>query len=247
MPIRSCLVCGTPRSGSSMLCGLLKSSGVAGRAEEYFWRGDEAFWAKRWDASAPAESPWPDYLRAALSEGTTTNGVFAAKVMWGYFDDLLTNLATLPASSGLDAAQLLRRTFPDLRFVLIRRADTIAQAVSLARAHLTGVWYRPPGSEPGPEPDYDYDLIDGLLRMVDEHNTAWLRWFDEHEIEPFTVTYEDLDADPAGVARQVLTFLDVDPSSAQPITAQTERQGTALNTTWIARYLAERRSRQATD
>jgi trehalose 2-sulfotransferase len=100
-----------------MLCGLLKSSGVAGRREEYFWRGDEAFWTKRWDLSGSAESAWLDYLRAALSEGTTPNGIFAAKVMWGYLDDLLANLATLPASAGLDAAQVLRRTFPDLRFV----------------------------------------------------------------------------------------------------------------------------------
>jgi LPS sulfotransferase NodH len=229
-----------------MLCGLLKSSGVAGRAEEYFWRGDEAFWTKRWDLSGPAESVWPDYLRAALSEGTTPNGVFAAKVMWAYLGDLLTNLATLPASSGLDAGQLLRRTFPKLRFVFIRRADTIAQAVSFARAHLTQEWYRPAGSEPGPEPDYDYGLIDGLLRLVDEHNTAWLRWFDDHDIEPFTLTYEDLVADPVGVTRQVLTFLDIDLSSAQPIIAQTERQGAALNTAWVARFQAERRSRQAT-
>lgn len=229
-----------------MLCGLLKSSAVAGRAEEYFWRGDETFWASRWDLPGAAESAWPDYLRAALSEGMTPNRVFAAKVMWGYLDDLLTKLATLPASSGLDAAQLLRRTFPDLRFVFIRRADTVAQAVSFARAHLTQEWYRPAGSEPRPEPDYDYDLIDGFVRQVDDHNTAWQRWFEDHGVEPFVVTYEDLVADPDGVTRQVLAFLDVDLSSAQPITVQTERQGTALNSTWVVRYETEHRNRQPT-
>jgi trehalose 2-sulfotransferase len=117
----------------------------------------------------------------------------------------------------------------------------------LARAHLTGVWYRLAESEPGPDPEYGYDLIDGLVRLVDEHNSAWQRWFDDHDIEPYTVTYEDLDADPTGVTRRVLTFLDVDLASVQPITAQTTRQATALNTIWIARYKAERRSRQPAD
>jgi len=242
-PVRSCLVCATPRSGSSMLCGLLKSSGVAGRAEEYFWREDEAAWAERWGVPGPAESSWPDYLCAALSEGATPNGVFAAKVMWGYLDDLLSKIAALPASSGLDACRLLRRTFPDLRFVFIRRLDTVAQAVSFARAHLMGVWYQADGSDPGPEPGYDYDLIDGFVRLVNEQNIAWQRWFADHGIEPFTVTYEDVVADPVGCTRRILAFLDIDISSVQPITEQTARQGTALNTTWAARYQAERRSR----
>ncbi|MGZ5376146.1 MAG: Stf0 family sulfotransferase, partial [Solirubrobacterales bacterium] len=35
-PARSYLVCATPRSGSTLLCEALKSTGVAGRPEEYF-------------------------------------------------------------------------------------------------------------------------------------------------------------------------------------------------------------------
>src|SRR6201991_2549603 len=35
-PNRSYLVCATPRSGSTLLCEALKSTGVAGRPEEYF-------------------------------------------------------------------------------------------------------------------------------------------------------------------------------------------------------------------
>ena len=33
---RAYLVCATPRSGSTLLCELLKETGVAGRPEEYF-------------------------------------------------------------------------------------------------------------------------------------------------------------------------------------------------------------------
>ena len=233
-PTASYLVCATPRSGSSLLTGLLKSSGVAGRPEEYFWRDDEAFWSGRWGTST-----FPDYLHGALAEGTTPNGVFAAKVMWGYLDDLLGKLAALPSSSGPDDYQLLRRAFPALQFVFLWREDVVAQAVSLARAHQTNVWYRKEDSSPEVEASYDFGLIDGLLRMVTDHNTAWRRWFHDHEIEPCVVRYEDLCTDPAGATMRVLAFLGIDAASAQPIGAQTARQRDALNTEWIARYRAE--------
>jgi trehalose 2-sulfotransferase len=63
-PTTSYLVCGTPRSGTSLLCGLLAGTGVAGHPEEYFWRDDVPFWSRRWGVSGFAE-----YLRAAIAAG----------------------------------------------------------------------------------------------------------------------------------------------------------------------------------
>src|SRR5205814_9813031 len=42
------LLCGTPRTGSTLLCGLLRSTDVAGRPESYFRLPDEQAWADRW-------------------------------------------------------------------------------------------------------------------------------------------------------------------------------------------------------
>ena len=64
-PSVSYLVCATGRSGSNLLCGLLRGTGVAGRPEEYFWRGHEPCWARRWGASGPV-----DYVHGAIREGT---------------------------------------------------------------------------------------------------------------------------------------------------------------------------------
>jgi LPS sulfotransferase NodH len=44
--IDSYLICATtPRTGSSLLCGLLDSTGIAGHPESYFRRQDEREWA----------------------------------------------------------------------------------------------------------------------------------------------------------------------------------------------------------
>ena len=42
------MVCATPRTGSSLLLGLLDSSGVAGHPEAYFRDQDQATWAGEW-------------------------------------------------------------------------------------------------------------------------------------------------------------------------------------------------------
>src|SRR4028118_2171875 len=46
-PPRSYVLCGTPRTGSTLLCSLLYSTGVLGRPESYFREPEEAAWAAR--------------------------------------------------------------------------------------------------------------------------------------------------------------------------------------------------------
>jgi hypothetical protein len=43
--VDSYFVCGTPRTGSSLLLGLLESTGVAGHPQAYFREPDEPAWA----------------------------------------------------------------------------------------------------------------------------------------------------------------------------------------------------------
>src|SRR3954447_13077172 len=92
--VKALLVCATPRSGSTLLCALLEGTRVAGRPQEFFERlartgvppqpredlegvGDPEILG----LLAPTDPGSPDAgapIPAALAEGTTDNGVFAA-------------------------------------------------------------------------------------------------------------------------------------------------------------------------
>src|SRR3954453_18989077 len=96
------LVCATQRSGSTLLCELLKGTEVAGVPEEFF----EALRAtglprqprQYFEGDAPAdvvatlppvqlghaEKPgdFEGWFTYAVQRGTTSNGVFGAKMMW---------------------------------------------------------------------------------------------------------------------------------------------------------------------
>ncbi|MEU2616276.1 Stf0 family sulfotransferase [Micromonospora sp. NPDC007271] len=228
-------ICATPRTGSSLLCGLLAATGVAGRPEAYFREPDEASWADRWGLPAGAWS-YGDFVRAALAEGRTGNGVFGAKLMWGTLDRVVAGLAAEhPELAGSDDA-LLRRAFGRTAFVHLRRDDVLAQAVSWLRAEQTAVWYVGDPGWTGREPRYDPDGIDALLRTIEAHQAAWAEWFDAYGITPHRVRYEDLAADPAGVTRGILDALGLALPPGVTIRPRHVRQADALNAAWIARH-----------
>ena len=166
-PKISYLICTTPRSGSTLLCELLRARGIAGRPDEYFQQlrstglpmrprdyldgvatdllppladhDRELEEHKLYDPERFRE--FEQYLHWVEDRATTSNGVFGAKIMWPYMAGLVAGLSTIPCHRGVVAPEeLLARAFPRLAYVWLRRMDKVRQAVSLWRAIQTWHW-----------------------------------------------------------------------------------------------------------
>jgi trehalose 2-sulfotransferase len=211
-PRASYFVCGTPRCGSWLLCGLLASTGVAGRPHEWFWRDTRASLMRSWGAKDAAE-----YVELVLAAGTTANGVFGAKVMWGHLPEL--------------------SPFPRPRFIWLRRRDPVAQAVSFAKAVQTGHWHE---WDPAPRtpPAFRFHEVDHLLRELEGHNRRWAAWFADRGLAPLELAYDDLVADPEAQTCRVLGFLSLELPRGASIEPLTRGQRDPLNAEWCARYRA---------
>lgn len=211
------------RAGTSFLAHSLRSSGVAGHPEECF-------------LPEHVQSPFDDYLRRVLDAGTTPNGVFAAKLMWNYFDDFLFRLRRIHGDYEAADLGVMRSLFQDPSFVWIRREDTVAQGISWARAAQTGK-YAAHQDETG-EASFDFEFIDGLVQLARHQTGAWRRWFAAEGVEPFEVTYEALCADLRGTILNTLAFLGLEPLPGRAIGPPPEltKQADALTDEWIARY-----------
>jgi LPS sulfotransferase NodH len=238
--IDSYLICATPRTGSTLLCGLLDSAGVAGHPESYFRRQGEQEWAARWGIVNPSDGTFSfvGYVRAAIAAGSTANGVFAARIMWETLDEVVAKLAPVyPDIAGSDN-DLLNRAFGRTRFIYLRRDDVVAQAVSLLRAEQTNVWHETAQDpqEPEREPRFDFDLVDERVRIIEEHNAAWRDWFASAGIRPHLVRYEELAAEPVRIARSVLGFLGLDLPADREIVVRYRRLADELNAQWIDGY-----------
>src|SRR5436305_5474124 len=239
-PVSSYLVCATPRSGSTLLCHLLDQTGVAGHPEEYFEdlrhsrrprRPHEYFDPARHaniierlafrempDGTERRPNPlwmpetYDRYLAWALEQGTTPNGVFGAKLMWGYLGDFAQLLRGIDGMAGLRVPVLLDRAFPGLRYVQITREDKVRQAVSLWRAVQTQAWRRDEEAEAraAAGPVFSFRAINYLVRLLTAHDASWDAYFLGMGTEPLKVTYEELASAREPVVHRVLDHLGID-------------------------------------
>jgi LPS sulfotransferase NodH len=231
----SYLLCGTPRTGSTLLCALLASTGVAGRPESYFREPDEHAWAHRLGVPVVGDRSFDyrSFVRAVRRAGSTPNGVFGARVMWGTMSRIVDGLGT--AASGRDL-EVLADAFGPLRLVHLRRDDVVGQAVSWARAEQTGYWQD--GDRASARPRFELDRVAELVRTITEHNAAWSSWFAREGVEAHPVTYEDVTADPGRAVQGILDHLGIElPPDRRPVAPQ-RRQADEVNADWVRRYHA---------
>jgi LPS sulfotransferase NodH len=251
------LVCATPRSGSTLMCEMLARTGVAGRPQEYFEalratgrrRQPREYFAGVDDPDVlallppiapPAREgePFEQRLRTVVREGTTPNGVFGAKLMWGHQADLQARLRALPGLGRLGPVERLAAVLGDVRYVFVRREDVVAQAISLWRAVQTDAWRAE--EEDGHQPQYSFAGVDHLVRMLRGHDRSWRRWFRSHGVEPLELRYEEIAGDPAAAIRRTLEHVGVaDELRGALPEPPLRRQADAVSSAWAERYRRE--------
>lgn len=236
----SYLICATPRTGSTLLCGLLTSSGVAGRPASYFNRRGLHRYAEDWRIAAPGDGRIDQaYVRAALAAGTTPNGVFGGRIMAETLPELIADLAVADPGAETEV-ELLHKHFGRLEFVHLRRHDVVGQAVSWAKALQSHFWHPGEEVEPGGrEPRYDAHLIGQLVDTIENFEAGWTRWFAGHDITPCEVSYEELAADPLSTAHTVLDHLGLHVPPDRQLVVGHRRQADRVNADWAARFTAE--------
>jgi LPS sulfotransferase NodH len=274
-PQCSYLICATPRSGSTLLCEALTNTGLAGKPKEYFEALKESGLPRRpaeyftgidnaeisqllgehgqFDGEPLARVDYGEYARyleQVIEEGTTPNGVFGAKVMWGYLDDFVWHLHTIPQYRGLETPELLATIFPNLHYIVMLRRDKVRQAVSLWKAIQTQAWKEedeslPKDKHPSWKLMFHFDAIEHLKQQLEGHEAQWQRYFVEIGVQPFTVVYEDLVNAYEQTAIDILHYLKV-PLLEHPVFGERrmKQQADALSEQWVQQYYQVREGRE---
>ena len=264
LPDHSYVVCSTQRSGSTYLCQLLASTGVAGNPQEYFEATAQTglpphpgFFldglprraAGVRDDDRPGDAPeysdltlvgdWGAHLGRTRRLGTTANGVFATKLMWNQLPEVEHYADTVPRLAGLRGYELLERLFDGPGYVWIRRQDKVRQAISLWRALQTRTWRLERQAVNGGASGlkYNFDAIEHLRVRLTAEDASWGRFFTESGAEPLELHYEeDVEPDPVGAVRKVLAHIGIGlPAAWAPATAMV-RQSDERTDVWQATY-----------
>jgi LPS sulfotransferase NodH len=153
-------------------------------------------------------------------------------------DLLWSQLSGLRAQAA--AYALLRSQIPDLHVVWLRRQNMVARAISHFRARRTDTWFQPLSNVtrvPDKQlPDFDLAEIHILYCLGSFQEQLWQRFFREHGISPYCVTYEELVADHESTVRSVLKFLEINDDQALIPPPVSLRQSDALSEEWEERY-----------
>jgi LPS sulfotransferase NodH len=213
------IVAATPRSGSTLLCRELWSTGLLGAPYEYL-NAESAMLelVLRFQTASLDE-----FARRLQAARTTPNGVFGLKLHWPHF--LFARMYGVIEVAGVQA-------------VMVERRDKVAQAVSWFRAIQTGAWIG--GQAQAAEPAYDREAIAAVIGRIERQNALWRRGLEELGARVLHLVYEDLAADPAAAREAAFAHLGVPAGppgriALPPLARQSDR----LSQQWISRYRDE--------
>jgi LPS sulfotransferase NodH len=246
--LRSYVVCSTPRSGSSMLCRALASTGLLGTPTEYFNADIRAALAARWGC----EGDLGAYLAALCSRrAERATGVLGTKLHWEQLEQLRAETLGLGrAEPEFEiSASFLEDLLPAPLYIHVLRRDVNRQAVSFWTALQTGVWSQRNGEKEPPPAPYSFEGIDRCRRLIENAELHWDRFFRFNGIEPMEVVYEDLvdayEATVAAVARHILGGSPEDQVQVEP--APSRRLHNARSQALLELFAADRESRGLDD
>lgn len=244
----SYIICGTPRTGSTMLCNLLAATGIAGNPDSFFMRDVDEVWASEWGLpkreGMTHQAYCAAYLKAAIASGKAQTGVFGLRLMRENLGDLMAMIDAVYPGLPEDKSRL-QAAFGRTLCIHLLRGDKLAQAVSMVKAEQTGLWHiAPDGKElerlaPPQPPRYDFDRIAAKLDTLTGYDTAWLDWFKAEDIAPLTIEYEALSANPSQIINGIIQELGFDEDVFVPADPGVGRLSDETSREWVRRFRAE--------
>jgi LPS sulfotransferase NodH len=213
---RTYLIASSPRSGSHFLGHLLLETGALGSPLEYF----EGTHLHKWMALLGTKD-FRTTMACIRARRTSPTGWFGAKAHWGQFAPIA------------NSETLLR--FLDIsKYIVIRRRDLTAQAISFVIARQTQSWISFHDSKI--EPHYDFAAIRSAMTWMEQDANSWADFFHAHAIAPLVVDYEDLVADPETAVDRILAHCGANRRGHAPPRWQPQRQASDVNARWQDLY-----------
>jgi LPS sulfotransferase NodH len=175
-------------------------------------------------------------------------GIFAASVHYWQLPDCVETFREPGADPATPPLEVLRRFFPELRLVWLRRDNIVAQAISHHVAMATNIWnsrlgrgVRPGESDRGAP--YDFDKIDWQLKSAIAATEGWREALRGAEAITLPLSYEQLAADLPGAARRLCAHVGVDLGEIEVRAPGLEKQAGTWSLEMERRYREERRER----
>jgi LPS sulfotransferase NodH len=217
-PERTLIIASSPRSGSSYFCQLLDTTGLTRMTEEYF---EEKVYLDRGLACPTVAEKMVRIDRMSRTE----SNLISIKLFPNHMATVLKH-------------GLIESAFCNPHYVFLRREDFLGQAISFARASMTDKWT---SQEEGRAVELVYNdaAILAAIRRLARLDAWWETFFATRDVPLLRLSYETVEAEPAGSMAAAINFFGFDPKlyPAEPTEVTLSRQRDAVSEEWRARFL----------
>lgn len=210
--------CFTNRCGSNYIAELMASGGLMPLAGENL-NFDTVINLSR----AKGARSFQEFFRV-LMRRTMVNGIVAIKVAPSH-------LALLSDSGILD--QIIGRS----HFIVIERADKLAQAISLLIAFQTGRFTSKMVGNAVEEPEFDRDALEHIVDAIAEDYRLFSVFFGHNGIVPTNLSYEQVVSDPDHAISYAGRAIGLPDLQIQNQKLSLARQSSSINEQWRELYL----------
>lgn len=219
------MIAAVPRTGSTYLSHLLWQTGCLGAPLEYLNFDKGGHYDHLSDAPDKQVAHWKSVLRTR----TSPNGVFGFKCFVMQLKVLM--------NENPDLLSMLRPS----RILYLARRDRSAHAVSYSRALLSGVWCAEQARQFGGQLEYSQEALERADRWIDVQSQAWEGLFEEMQIEPLRLWYEDVVADPGSVVSEIYRHLGITLKEEAALQIPVVlKQSSSESQDWARRYAASK-------
>lgn len=225
------IICTTARSGSNLMCDVLRNTRRLGHPVE-------AFNPDFMRAAGYREHVAPDgtvavahFVAWIMQRHRTKNGAFGTKIL---FEDFETFRGFTPFSD----------LFFDSRLVHLRRRSKLKQAISYYLAEETGQWVATDKARKSLEDvRFDFEAISRHLDRLIVQDSAWTAILNGLGLEYMEVYFEDFLADMNGKLHEIASFVGVDTVPLDLRVTLTE-QANPLSRAFMSQFREAFRQRQ---
>jgi len=241
-PEKSFFICGTARSGTTLLADLLKQTELAGDPREYFnHRGGRVWFG--WDFSNYAE-----FVPRVIQETSTANGVFGCKMMAATLENFEKRMRTVPGNESKSLRNIMDETFNNPHYIYLFRRDRLRQAISHEKMAQSGVAHqigdKTMGTGSRRTAHYKYYRINRTLAELAYRESLLQEFFVECAIHPLILIYEEYIENQEETIRQVMNYIGIDlPESYQFTPSSMRKMSDQTSDTWIKQYKQDRQNR----
>lgn len=247
-PPNSYIICTCPRSGSTLLCSLLKEIGKAGLPDSHFYSPSLDNWLGYFELRKSDFASRQDALRAifaaAIERGKGESDIFALRLQRHSFPFFAEQLALLYPKLSDDKSRI-EAAFGRTMFVYLTRENKLEQAISYVKAQQSGLWHM---ASDGTELErlgtpqkfhFDEEAISAKLKEFNQMETDWISWFEKERIKPLRVSYDELSSAPYTTLARILRAIGLEPNNTRDRTPPIAKLGDELNKKWATRFRAE--------